>query len=138
MGVTLPTACEIVSSRPVREWPEDVFAPFLQQQDKIGKTGCEPWLTIFGRPKTLLRLAGGELVETPLDEALVFCGLFASLREARQKIQEGGVFVSGVKASEPKRLLADGDLLFGRWIVLGFGKPQGRGNQRVFLVDEVG
>ena len=67
--------------------------------------------------------------ELTIVDALVQTGLATSKRDARQLLQQGSVYINGVRAEEERSLGFD-DALHGRWIVLRRGKA----NQRVITV----
>jgi tyrosyl-tRNA synthetase len=65
---------------------------------------------------------GASPVGWPLVEALVGAGLVRSKGEARRAITQGGIYVNNVRQDEPERVLAVGDLLHDRYLVLRKGR----------------
>jgi tyrosyl-tRNA synthetase len=57
----------------------------------------------------------------PIVDALLATGLAQSKGDARRKLDEGAVYVNGVRVG-PDRVLVETDALHGRWIVLRRGK----------------
>src|SRR5580658_3151857 len=59
---------------------------------------------------------------SPLIDLLVHSGLSPSRGQARKDIEGGGIYVNNVRAAEAGRMVALGDLLFGRYLLLRKGK----------------
>jgi tyrosyl-tRNA synthetase len=57
----------------------------------------------------------------PIMDALIMTGLAQSKGDARRKLDEGAVYVNGVRVG-PDRVLTEADTLHGRWLVLRRGK----------------
>jgi tyrosyl-tRNA synthetase len=58
----------------------------------------------------------------PLVEVLVESGLCSSKGQARKDIEGGGVYINNVREASPARSLSQGDLLFGKHVLLRKGK----------------
>jgi tyrosyl-tRNA synthetase len=59
---------------------------------------------------------------SPLTDLLVQSGLCPSKGQARKDIEGGGIYLNNVRVSDAARGVADGDLLFGRYLLLRKGK----------------
>jgi tyrosyl-tRNA synthetase len=57
-----------------------------------------------------------------LTDLLVHSGLCPSKGQARKDIEGGGIYLNNVRVAEAARMVATGDLLFGRFILLRKGK----------------
>ena len=62
--------------------------------------------------------AGG----VPLTELLVHAGLSPSKGQARKDIEGGGIYLNNTRAADVARAVMQGDLLFGRYLLLRKGK----------------
>jgi tyrosyl-tRNA synthetase len=58
----------------------------------------------------------------PLVELLVDAGLCSSKGQARKDIEGGGIYVNNNRVAEASRVVAAGDLLFGRYLLLRKGR----------------
>ena len=65
------------------------------------------------------RLAGAG---APLTDLLVHAGLCPSKGQARKDIEGGGIYVNNVRVAEASKLVAAGELLFGKHLLLRKGK----------------
>jgi tyrosyl-tRNA synthetase len=57
-----------------------------------------------------------------LTEVLVHSGLCPSKGQARKDVEGGGIYLNNVRVGEAARMVAAGDLLFGRYLLLRKGK----------------
>ncbi len=57
-----------------------------------------------------------------LTDVLPAAGLSPSKSQARKDVEAGGVYVNNVRATDAKRVLEAGDLLFGKYVLLRKGK----------------
>ena len=55
-------------------------------------------------------------------EVLEASGVVASRSAARRAIAEGGAYLNNARLSDPDARLADGDLLYGRYVITRRGK----------------
>ena len=58
----------------------------------------------------------------PLVELLVHAGLSPSKGQARKDIEGGGVYINNTREAAPLRTISQGDLLFGKYLLLRKGK----------------
>jgi tyrosyl-tRNA synthetase len=73
-------------------------------------------------PTTALEKSKVEGAGTALVDLLVQSGLAPSRGQAKKDVEGGGIYVNNVRAGEAGRLIAAGDLLFGRFLLLRKGK----------------
>lgn len=59
---------------------------------------------------------------SPIADLVVHAGLAPSKGQARQKLQEGGVYLNNVRVSEAAKTASADDLLFGKYLLLRVGK----------------
>jgi tyrosyl-tRNA synthetase len=73
-------------------------------------------------PTKALERSKVEGAGSSLIDLLVHSGLSPSRGQARKDIEGGGIYVNNVRATEAGRMVALGDLLFGRYLLLRKGK----------------
>ena len=90
---------------------------------EIGDTTEETFRDVVGEiPTKPLECAKLGAQGYALTDALVQAGLAPSKGQARKDIEGGGIYVNNVRAAEIARTLTEGDLLFGKHILLRKGK----------------
>ena len=90
---------------------------------EIGDTTEETFRDVVGEiPTKPLERAKLGAPGYALTDALVQAGLAPSKGQARKDIEGGGIYVNNVRAAEIARTLTEGDLLFGKHILLRKGK----------------